>query len=122
MGSWSPKLATAAKAIPSPQNTATSQVKGNNKPIKNHTVSDWESSQAGPFDRWPTGLGFEKFYGFIGGVANNWRPALYEGTTPIEPYMGKPNYNLDFDLADQAINWIKMQKTMTPDKPFKAAP
>ncbi len=85
---------------------------------KDHNVSDWESSQAGPFDRWPTGLGFEKFYGFIGGLANNWRPALYDGTTPIEPYMGKPDYNLDFDLADQAISWMKMQKTMAPDKPF----
>ncbi len=85
---------------------------------KNHNVADWESSQAGPFDRWPTGLGFEKFYGFIGGVANNWRPALFDGTTPIEPYLGKPDYNLDFDLADQAIGWIQMQKTMAPDKPF----
>ncbi|MFN9055471.1 MAG: arylsulfatase [Cyanobacteriota bacterium] len=85
---------------------------------KNHNVGDWESSQAGPFDRWPTGLGFEKFYGFIGGVANNWRPALFDGTTPIEPYLGNPSYNLDFDLADQAISWIKMQKTMAPDKPF----
>jgi arylsulfatase A-like enzyme len=85
---------------------------------KDHNVSDWESSQAGPFDRWPTGLGFEKFYGFIGGLANNWRPALYDGTTPIEPYLGKPDYNLDFDLADQAIKWIQMQKTMAPDKPF----
>ncbi|MCX7098977.1 MAG: arylsulfatase [Methylococcales bacterium] len=85
---------------------------------KNHNVADWESSQAGPFDRWPTGLGFEKFYGFIGGVANNWRPALFDGTTPIEPYLGKPDYNLDFDLADQAISWIQMQKTVAPDKPF----
>ena len=85
---------------------------------KNHNVADWESSQAGPFDRWPTGLGFEKFYGFLGGVANNWRPALFDGTTPIEPYMGKPDYNLDFDLADQAIGWIKMQKTVAPQKPF----
>jgi arylsulfatase A-like enzyme len=85
---------------------------------KNHNVADWESSQAGPFDRWPTGLGFEKFYGFIGGVANNWRPALFDGTTPIEPYLGKPDYNLDFDLADKAIGWIQMQKTMAPDKPF----
>ena len=85
---------------------------------KNHNVADWESSQSGPFDRWPTGLGFEKFYGFIGGVANNWRPALFDGTTPIEPYLGKPDYNLDFDLADQAISWIQMQKTVAPDKPF----
>jgi arylsulfatase A-like enzyme len=87
---------------------------------KNHNVSDWESTQAGPFDRWPTGLGFEKFYGFIGGVANNWRPALFNGTTPIEPNVGKPDYNLDFDLADQAINWIQMQKTVAPGKPFFA--
>ena len=65
---------------------------------KNHNVADWESTQAGPFDRWPTGMGFEKFYGFIGGVANNWRPALFDGTTPIEPNVGKPDYNLDFDL------------------------
>ena len=85
---------------------------------KDHNVPDWESSQAGPFDRWPTSLGFEKFYGFLGGSANNWRPALYDGTTPIEPYLGKPEYNLDFDLADQAISWMTMQKTMAPDKPF----
>jgi arylsulfatase A-like enzyme len=58
---------------------------------KDHNVSDWESSQACPFDRWPTGLGFEKFYGFIGGLANKWRPALYDGTPPIEPYMGNPS-------------------------------
>lgn len=87
---------------------------------KNHNVADWESTQAGPFDRWPTGLGFEKFYGFIGGVANNWRPALFDGTTPIEPHVGKPDYNLDYDLADQAINWIQMQKTIAPGKPFLA--
>ncbi|MEY3359192.1 MAG: Arylsulfatase [Pseudomonadota bacterium] len=87
---------------------------------KNHNVADWESTQAGPFDRWPTGMGFEKFYGFIGGVANNWRPALFDGTTPIEPYVGKPDYNLDFDLADQAIKWITMQKTVAPNKPFLA--
>jgi arylsulfatase len=87
---------------------------------KNHNVADWESTQAGPFDRWPTGMGFEKFYGFLGGVANNWRPALYDGTTPIEPHIGKPDYNLDFDLADQAIAWIQMQKTVAPDKPFLA--
>jgi arylsulfatase len=85
---------------------------------KNHNVADWESTQAGPFDRWPTGMGFEKFYGFLGGVANNWRPALYDGTTPIEPHIGKPDYNLDFDLADKAIEWIQMQKTVAPQKPF----
>ena len=87
---------------------------------KDHNVSDWESSQAGPFDRWPTGLGFEKFYGFLGGEANNWRPAMFDGTTPIEPSLGNPDYHLDFDLADQAISWIRMQQTVAPDKPFFA--
>ncbi len=85
---------------------------------KNHNVPDWHSSAAGPFDLWPTGLGFEKFYGFIGGEANQFRPLLFDGITPIEPYLGKPEYNLDYDLADQASNWIKMQKASAPDKPF----
>ncbi|MDX1901614.1 MAG: arylsulfatase [Gammaproteobacteria bacterium] len=85
---------------------------------KNHNVPDWESSQAGPFDHWPTSLGFDYFYGFIGGDTNQWRPALYEGTKPIEPYLGNPNYNLDYDLADQAIHYIEMQKAVAPDKPF----
>ena len=85
---------------------------------KNHNLPDWQSSAAGPFDRWPTGLGFEKFYGFLGGLANNWRPALFDGTTPIEPYLGNPDYNMDFDLADQAIRWVQMQHAVAPDKPF----
>jgi arylsulfatase len=85
---------------------------------KNHNVPDWENSQAGPFDRWPTGLGFEHFYGFIGGDTNQWRPNLTEGTKPIEPYLGNPNYNLDYDLADQAVGWIKMQKSVAPERPF----
>jgi arylsulfatase len=85
---------------------------------KNHNVSDWEASQSGPFDRWPTSLGFEKFYGFLGGEMNQWRPFIFDGTNPIEPYVGKPDYNLDYDLADQAIKYIRMQKSVTPDKPF----
>jgi arylsulfatase len=85
---------------------------------KNHNVPDWENSQAGPFDRWPTSLGFDHFYGFIGGDTNQWRPNLTEGTKPVEPYIGNPDYNLDYDLADQATNWIRMQKAVAPDKPF----
>lgn len=85
---------------------------------KNHNVSDWESSASGPFDRWPTGQGFEKFYGFIGGETNHYRPAVYDGTTPIEPYIGKKDYHFDYDIADQAIKWIDMQKAVTPEKPF----
>ncbi len=78
------------------------------------------TSQAGPFDLWPTGLGFNYFYGFIGGDTDNWRPALFEGTKPIEPYVGKPDYILNVDLADHAIDWIRMQKSVAPQKPFFA--
>ena len=85
---------------------------------KNHNVPDWQSSRARPFDLWPTGLGFEHFYGFVGGDTNQWRPAAVEGTKPIDPYLGKPDYNFDYDMADQAIRWIKMQSTVAPDRPF----
>ncbi len=85
---------------------------------KNHNVPDWQSSQVGPFDLWPTGLGFEKFYGFIGGETNQWRPAVFEGTRPIEPYLGHPDYSFDYDMADQAIKWIRNQKALAPDRPF----
>jgi len=85
---------------------------------KDHNVPDWQNSQAGPFDLWPTGLGFEKFYGFIGGETSQWRPAVFDGTKPIEPYLGNPEYNLDYDLADQAIQWVRNQKAVAPDRPF----
>jgi arylsulfatase len=86
---------------------------------KNHNVPDWQSSQAGPFDLWPTGLGFEYFYGFIGGDTDQWHPALFEGTKPIEP-PNDPKYHLDADLADHAVAWIRQQKALAPDKPFFA--
>ncbi|MEN6317487.1 MAG: arylsulfatase [Syntrophaceae bacterium] len=85
---------------------------------KNHNVPDWQTSQAGPFDLWPTGLGFEKFYGFIGAETDQWRPAVFDGTKPVEPYLGNPDYNFDYDIADQAINWVRNQKAVAPDKPF----
>jgi arylsulfatase len=85
---------------------------------KMHNVPDWMSSQAGPFDLWPTGLGFEYFYGFLGGDSDQWHPALYENTTPIEPYVGKPDYILDVDLADKAIAWMRMQHALAPSKPW----
>ena len=83
-----------------------------------HNVPDWMSSQAGPFDLWPSGLGFEYFYGFLGGDSDQWHPALYENTTPIEPYFGKPDYILDHDLADKAIAWMRMQHALAPNKPW----
>lgn len=85
---------------------------------KNHNVPDWQNSQAGPFERWPTSLGFDHFYGFIGGDTHQWRPNLTEGTKPIEPYLSNKNYHLDDDLADQAVRWIQMQKAVAPDRPF----
>ena len=85
---------------------------------KDHNVPDWETSQAGPFDRWPTDLGFEKFYGFVGGDMNQWRALVFDGNTPIEPYVGHPDYNLDYDLADHAVQYVHLQHAMAPDKPF----
>src|SRR5262245_17142439 len=86
---------------------------------KNHNVPDWQSSQAGPFDLWPTGLGFEYFYGFIGGDTDQWHPALFDGTKPIEA-PNDPKYHLDADLADHAVSWIRQQQALAPDKPFFA--
>jgi arylsulfatase A-like enzyme len=85
---------------------------------KDHNVPDWVGSADGPFDQWPTGQGFEYFYGFVGGDMNQWRPDVFEGTKPIEPYVGHPEYNLDYDLADQAVKYIHNQKSIAPDKPF----
>jgi arylsulfatase A-like enzyme len=85
---------------------------------KNHNVPDWHSSQAGPFDLWPTGLGFEYFYGFIGGDTNQWEPALYENTKPIEPPHDVQDYFFEKDMADQCINRIRMLNSVAPEKPW----
>ncbi|MCP9271019.1 arylsulfatase [Mycolicibacterium arenosum] len=87
---------------------------------KCHEVPVWQTSQVGPFTAWPTGGGgFEYFYGFIGGENNQWDPALYEGTTPIEPpKTPAEGYHLTEDLTDKAIVWARQQKALAPDKPF----
>jgi arylsulfatase A-like enzyme len=87
---------------------------------KCHEVPVWETSPLGPFNSWPSGGGgFEHFYGFIGGETNQYAPALYEGTTPIEPEKTpEEGYHLTEDLADRATSWIRQQKTLMPDKPF----
>jgi arylsulfatase len=89
---------------------------------KCHEVPVWETSPVGPFDAWPTGGGgFEYFYGFIGGEANQWYPTLYEGTNPVEPKKTpEEGYHLMEDMADKAISWIGQQKALAPDKPFFA--
>ncbi len=86
---------------------------------KSHEVPVWETGPTGPFDRWPTGSGFEYFYGFIAGETNNFFPALYQGTSPIEPPKSpEEGYHLSEDLADQAITWVRQQKSQAPDRPF----
>jgi arylsulfatase len=85
---------------------------------KNHNVPDWHSSQAGPFDLWPTGLGFEYFYGFIGGDTSQWAPALVENTKPVEPPHDDKDYFFDKDMADHTIARIRMLHAVAPDKPW----
>lgn len=87
---------------------------------KCHEVPVWQSSPMGPFDAWPAGGGgFEYFYGFIGGENNQYDPALYEGQTPVEPpKTPEEGYHLTEDLADKAIDWVRQQKALMPDKPF----
>lgn len=84
---------------------------------KSHETPGWEITPSGPFDRWPTNLGFEKFYGFVGGDMNNWSPMLYDGTTLVE-VKKDANYHLTTDMADKAIAWIGSQQSLTPDRPF----
>ena len=84
---------------------------------KYHETAPWEVSVSGPFDRWPTRSGFDKFYGFIGGETNQWAPAIYDGTIRIEP-PHRPGYHFTTDMTDQAIKWVSAQHTLTPEKPF----
>ena len=84
---------------------------------KSHETAAWEVSPSGPTDRWPTRSGFDKFYGFVGGEANQWAPALYDGMSRVEPPK-TPNYHLMTDMTDQAIKWMRSVKSLTPDRPF----
>jgi arylsulfatase len=81
-----------------------------------HETAAWEASTAGPFDRWPTRQGFDKFYGFLGGETNQWAPFLYDGTAVVE-LPKDPNYHFMTDMTDKAVAWIKYQKALTPQKP-----
>src|SRR4051812_1257474 len=87
---------------------------------KCHEVPVWQTSPLGPFDQWPTGGGgFEYFYGFLGGETNQWDPAIYEGTTPLEPpKTAEEGYHFTEDMTDKAINWVRQQKSLMADKPF----
>ncbi len=85
---------------------------------KNHNTPEFQASQAGPFDQWPIGMGFEYFYGFNGGDTNQWQPNLFRNTTQIYPFEGKPGWNLTTAMADDAIDYINRMNALTPDKPF----
>jgi arylsulfatase A-like enzyme len=88
---------------------------------KCHEVPVWETSPMGPFANWPTGSGFEYFYGFIGGEAHQYYPAIFEGTIPVEPEKTpEEGYHFMADMTDKAIAWVRQQKALMPDKPFFA--
>ena len=82
-----------------------------------HETAAWETSVSGPYDRWPTHQGFDKFYGFIGGETDQWYPLVYDGVTKVNP-PEMENYHFTTDMTNQAINWVKAQQSLTPDKPF----
>ncbi|MFO0858999.1 MAG: arylsulfatase [Phycisphaerales bacterium] len=85
---------------------------------KDHNTPTFAASQAGPFDLWPTGMGFEYFYGFVGGDANQWAPNLFRNTTQIYPFDGKPDWNLTTAQADDAIEYLNRINQIDPTKPF----
>jgi arylsulfatase len=85
---------------------------------KDHNTPAFAASAAGPFDKWPTGLGFEYFYGFVGGDANQWQPNLFRNTTQIYPFEGKPDWNLITGMADDAIDYLNRINQTMPDKKF----
>ena len=85
---------------------------------KNHNTPTYEASQAGPFDQWPTGMGFQHFYGFVGGDSSQWQPNLFNDTTAIQPYQGHPGWNLITAMADDAIHWVNQLNDIDPSMPF----
>ena len=85
---------------------------------KNHNTPSYQSSQAGPFEQWPNGMGFEYFYGFVGGDASQWQPNLFRNTTPIDPFLNNPGWNMETAMADEAIGYIKQLKEIAPGKPW----
>src|SRR4051794_15910236 len=85
---------------------------------KNHNTPAYQYTVAGPFDQWPVGMGFDYFYGFMGGETDQWTPYLFQNTKQVFPWIGKPGYNLTTDMADEAITYIKELNSAAPDKPF----
>lgn len=85
---------------------------------KNHNTPAYQYTVAGPFDQWPSGMGFDYFYGFMGGETDQWTPYLFQNNRQIFPWLNKPGYNLTTDMADEAISYLKGLQAVAPDKPF----
>jgi arylsulfatase len=85
---------------------------------KDHNTPTYQASQAGPFDQWPTGMGFDHFYGFVGGDTSQWQPNLFNDTKAIYPYVGNPKWNLITAMADDAIHWMNQLNDIDPSMPF----
>jgi arylsulfatase len=85
---------------------------------KDHNTPTYQTSQAGPFDQWPTGMGFEYFYGFVAGDTSQWTPLLFRNTTRIAPYVEHPGWNLTIAMADDAVDWLNQMNSINPSMPF----
>ncbi len=123
LAEWATGFPSYNNMIPKTTASVAATLKGNGYATswfgKNHNTPDWESSVAGPFDRWPTGMGFEYFYGFIGGETHQYYPVLFENTRAVEPKTSpEEGYHLVTDMTDRAINYIKYSKSVAPQKPF----
>ena len=123
LAEWATGFPSYNNMIPKTTASVAATLKGNGYATswfgKNHNTPDWESSVAGPFDRWPTGMGFEYFYGFIGGETHQYYPVLFENTRAVEPKTSPDEgYHLMTDMTDRAINYIKYSKSVAPQKPF----
>jgi len=110
-------------SIIGPQNATIGRILGDNGYStswigKNHNTPGFQMSEAGPFDQWPSGMGFQYFYGFMGGETDQWTPYLFRDHAQIFPWIGKPGYNLTTDMADEAIQHLKRLNAVAPDQPF----
>jgi arylsulfatase A-like enzyme len=125
LAEWATGFPSYNNKIPKSTATIGAVLKGNGYSTgwfgKNHNTPDWESSVAGPFGRWPTGMGFDYFYGFIGGETNQYYPVLFENTSAVEPNISpEEGYHFMADMTDKAINWMRYCKSVAPQKPFFA--
>ena len=123
LAEWATGFPSYNNMIPKTTASVAATLKGNGYATswfgKNHNTPDWESSVAGPFDRWPTGMGFEYFYGFIGGETHQYYPVLFENTRAVEPKTSpEEGYHLMTDMTDRAINYIQYSKSVAPQKPY----